>query len=179
MTTQQQDLFADFDKAKHFRPKVKWADIKDLTDSDFLWEVLSPISDMVGGTKHEEKRVKRLSPEQKALYFFWYLDAQVTNGGFIQFFFNGYGVYLPSIKKGLELMGNSELLKLVIKSEKEYDKNVDKFEECRKKEDWQWLYKNLKAFDKLDDKYYDAGDKYYLDVEKFVRKHIDQFIIKT
>jgi uncharacterized protein YwqG len=34
---------------------------------------------------------KRLSPGQKALFFIWYLDAEVTNGGFIQFYWNGKG----------------------------------------------------------------------------------------
>jgi hypothetical protein len=54
------------------------------------------------------------------------LDAQVTNGGFIQFYWNGYEVYLPSIKKGLELMGFTDLLKIINKSEKEYDKHIKK-----------------------------------------------------
>jgi hypothetical protein len=178
MTNQRHDYFTDFDKTKHFLPKIKWADIKDRSGSDFLWEVLEPISDMIESVKHEEKRAKRLSPEQKALHFFWYLDAQVTNGGFIQFYWNGYEVYLPSIKKGLELMGFTDLLKIINKSEKEYDKHIKKFEEWRKKKDWQWLYDNLKEFDKLDSKYYSSSEKHYVTIEKFVRKHIDQFITK-
>ncbi len=178
MKTQRTDYFAEFNKAKHFLPELKWTYIKDKTGADFLWDVLEPISDMIESAKYEEKRAKTLSPEQKALHFFWYLDGQVTNGGFIQFYWNGYDIYLPSIKKGLELMAYSDLLKIVIKSEEEYDKYIKKFEEWRKKEDWEWLYKNLKEFDKLDDKYYANGENHYLVVEKFVRKHIDQFIIK-
>jgi hypothetical protein len=172
------DNFNEFNKSKHFLPKVKWDKIKDESGADFLWEVLEPISDMIGSFEHEEERVKRISPEQKALHFFWYLDGQVTNGGFIQFYWNGYGLYLQSIKKGLEIMEYVDLLKIVTESEKEYLKHIKKFEEWRKKEDWQWLYDNLKEFDKLDDKYYADGEKHYLVVEKFVRKNIDQFIIK-
>lgn len=75
-------------------------------------------------------------------------------------------------------MGYSDLFKLVSKSELEYDKHFEKFTEWRKKKDWQWLYDNLKEFDKLDNKYYSNGEKHYQTVEKYVRKNIDQFIIK-
>ena len=135
MSQERIDYFAEFNEAKHFLPKVKWNDIKDLSRSDFLWEILEPISIMIENAKYEEARVKRLSPSQKALHFFWYLDAQVTNGGFIQFYWNGYEVYVPALKKGLALVGYSELLNTVIKSEADYDKHLDKFTEWRDKED--------------------------------------------
>jgi Domain of unknown function (DUF4375) len=179
MTQPRQDYFPDFNKAKHFRGKVKWNDIKDLSGSDFLWEILEPVSLMIKDAKYEETRVKRLSPNQKALYFFWYLDEQVTNGGFIQFYWNGYELYLPSIKKGLELMGYKDLLKRVIQSETEYDRHIDKFAKWREKGDWEWLYGNLKEFGKIDDWYYSREEKHYSMVETFVRQNIDDFIIKT
>ncbi|MES2849079.1 MAG: DUF4375 domain-containing protein [Bacteroidota bacterium] len=178
MTQPRQDYFQDFNKAKHFRGKVKWDEIKDLTGSDFLWEILEPISEMIKDAKYEETRAKRLSPNQKALHFFWYLDEQVTNGGFIQFYWNGYELYLPSIKQGLKLIGYKDLLKRVIQSETEYDKHIDEFAKWRKKGDWEWLYDNLKEFEKLDDWYYSKEEKHYSIVEKFVRQNIDDFIIK-
>jgi hypothetical protein len=70
-------------------------------------------------------------------------------------------------------------LKKVIKSEKEYDKHIDKFNEWREKEDWEWLYDNLKEFDKLDDWYYSKEETHYSTLEKFVRNNIDDFIVKT
>jgi hypothetical protein len=179
MTQQREDYFVEFTKTKHFRGKVKWNDVKNLEGSDFLWEILEPISLMIKDTKYEETRAKRLSPNQKALHFFWYLDEQVTNGGFIQFYWNGYEVYLPSLKKGLELIGYTNLLKKVIKSEHEYEKHKAEFVKWRKKGDWEWLYNNLKEFEKLDDWYYKKEEQHYSIVEKYVRQNIDDFIIKT
>ena len=178
MTPELIDFFQEFDKSKHFKSKVNWAEISELNGSDFLWEVLEPISTMIKDQKYELTRAKRLSPSQKALHFFWYLDGQVTNGGFIQFYFNGFEVYLPSLKKGLELIGYTDLLKKVIKSEKEYNKHIDKFNEWREKEDWEWLYDNLKEFDKLDVWYYSKEETHYSTLEKFVRNNIDDFIVK-
>lgn len=177
MNQQRPDYFQDFIQTKHFRGKVKWDDIKDLTGADFLWEILEPVSIMIESSEYEESRVKQLSPSQKALHFFWYLDGQVTNGGFIQFYYNGYELYLPAIKKGLKLMDYEDLLQVVVRSEKEYDKHIEKFEEWRQKEDWEWLYDNLQEFEKLDDLYYAQKQRYSL-MEKFVRQHIDDFIVK-
>jgi hypothetical protein len=133
---------------------------------------------MIKDTKFEEDRVKRLSPSQKALYFFWYLDGQVTNGGFIQYYLNGYDLYLPSLKKGLQLVGYNDLLKKVIKSESEYDKHKVQFDKWRKKGDPEWLYDNLKEFEKLDSWYYEREEDHYSEFERFVRHNIDDFVIK-
>jgi len=43
--------------------------------------------------------------DRKHFYYWWYVDAQVTNGGFTQFYYNDYGMYVPTIIKGLKQMG--------------------------------------------------------------------------
>lgn len=178
MKKERVDNFNEFDQSKHFLPAVDWNKVKKLKGEDFLWEVLEPISLMIKNVKHEQTRIRRLSPGQKALHFFWYLDGQVQNGGFIQFYWNGYDVYLPSIKSGLECIGYKELLKIVVKSEKEYDSNLEHFKKWRKKKNWEWLYENLRSFEKMDDWYYDHTEVNYSKMEDFIRKNIDDFIIK-
>jgi len=37
------------------------------------------------------------------------LDAQVTNGGFLQFYSNGYRNYVPTINAGLKLIGDNKI----------------------------------------------------------------------
>src|SRR5687767_6879013 len=85
------DPYWEFDKEKHFRPKLSKGDFFKLTGFDFGWFVLEPISIFVKDKEHEIERGKSLSYGQKALYYWWYVDAQVTNGGFVQFYYNGYG----------------------------------------------------------------------------------------
>ena len=98
-------------------------------------------------TEYDEIELsKRLSEGQKALYFFWYLDAQVTNGGFIQFYWNYYRRYLPPIIEGLKLIGDENLLELVVRADKKYLENKDKFDFQRIEDDWGPLYDKLKDF---------------------------------
>lgn len=63
--------------------------------SNFL-VALEPINIAIGD-ENEKDLATRFSPAQKALYYVWYLDAEVTNGGFIQFYWNDYRKYIPLI----------------------------------------------------------------------------------
>ena|SRR5688572_24823300 len=178
MAKERKDYFTEFNEKKHFRSKVDWNKVKKLKDEDFIWEILEPISIMIRDLDHEEERVKRLSPGQKALHFFWYLDAQVTNGGFIQFYFNGYEAYLPSLKKGLEVIGYKKLLSVVTKSEELYDKHIKEFKGRRTAKLLSSLYSKLPEFGKLDDWYYSNEKEHYAFFDKYIRKNIDDFIVR-
>src|SRR5687767_12523777 len=81
------DLYNIFDKEDHLRPAFNKTDFDTLHGWDLGWELLEPIN-IAKNVKHEKKLARRFSPGQKALYFTWYLDAEVENGGFIQFFWN-------------------------------------------------------------------------------------------
>src|SRR5688572_20576983 len=96
------DKYWEFDQTKHFRPKLNKGEFYKLTGSDFCWFVLEPISEFIQDRKGELTKGNTLSYGQKALYYWWYVDAQVTNGGFTQFYFNDYGKYVPTIIKGLK-----------------------------------------------------------------------------
>ena len=113
----------EFDKENHFRPKLNKGDFFKLTGFDFGWFVLEPISKFVKDKEHEIEHGKSLSYGQKALYYRWYVDAQVTNGGFVQFYYNGYGPYVPTIIKGLEHIGDKKMAALIQKAENIYQKN--------------------------------------------------------
>src|ERR1700679_2039140 len=108
-----------FDKKHHLQPVFDKAAFNTLRGWDFGWAVLKTIN-IAGNRADNAEFSKRFSPGQKALYFFWYLDAQVTNGGFIQFFWNGYREYLPPIIDGLKLINDTALLNLIYKADEEY-----------------------------------------------------------
>jgi len=76
----QKNKFDVFLKEIHLKPDIAKEQISGLQDWDYLWAILSPIN-KAQSEKHEIELAKRLSSGQKALYFWWYLDAQVTNGG--------------------------------------------------------------------------------------------------
>jgi hypothetical protein len=128
-----------FERENHLRPDFNKSLFNKLHSWDFGWEILEPIN--IACNREDDKLLsKRFSPGQKALYFFWYLDAQVTNGGFIQFYWNGYREYLAPIINGLKLIGDKVLQDLLEKADKQYLANKDKFEIQREKADWVPLY---------------------------------------
>ncbi len=169
------EVYDTFDKHNHLQPDFDKVIFDTLHSWDFGWAILEPIN--VAESKDEEKELsKRFSPGQKALYFFWYLDAQVTNGGFIQFYWNGYRNYIATIIEGLKLIEDIELIELIDKADKEYLANQDKFVVQREKDDWEPLYDNLKAFDEFDNVYYKIHDRTMELIEKYARLHPDEFV---
>ena len=173
--TNSTELYNTFDSLNHLIPDFDKSVFDSLHSWDFGWAILEPIN--IATDKEKEKTLsRRLSPGQKTIYFFWYLDEEVTNGGFIQFYWNGYRRYLPPIIDGLKLIGDTTLLRLIEKADSEYLKNKEKFDLQREKDNWKPLYDNLKEFDKIDDEYYKIHDKTMDLIEKYARKHVTEFI---
>jgi hypothetical protein len=170
------ELYNTFDKSNHLLPAFNKSTFDTIHSWDFGWAILEPLN-IAPDLETEKELAKRLSPGQKALYFFWYLDAQVTNGGFIQFFWNGYSQYIPPILEGLKLIGDSNLKELVDEANQEYLTNIDKFNSQRNMGDSEVLYDELKEFDKMDDKYYEIHDRTMELFEKYVRANPNEFVI--
>jgi antitoxin component YwqK of YwqJK toxin-antitoxin module len=165
------DPYWEFDKEKHFRPKLSKGDFFKLTGFDFGWFVLEPISIFVKDKEHEIERGKSLSYGQKALYYWWYVDAQVTNGGFVQFYYNGYGPYVPTIIKSLEHIGDKEMADLVRRAENIYQKNKKLMDKARQKDLFgSDLYDRLGEMSALDNEYYELNDKTMAKIEKYIRE---------
>jgi hypothetical protein len=162
------------DLSNQLRPELNKTQFDTLKSWDLGWFLLEPIN-IAKDVDDELELAKRFSKGQKALYFFWFLDAEVTNGGFIQFYWNGRDMYLPPIIEGLKLIGDKELLDLVDKADKEFEINKGKFEEQREKDDWEPLYDNLKKFDEYDSTYYEIHDKTMALIEKYAREHPYEF----
>jgi hypothetical protein len=162
------------DALNQLRPELKKNQFDKLSGWELGWFLLEPIN-KAKDDQHEIELTRQFSRGQKALYFFWFLDGQVTNGGFIQFYWNGYDKYLPAIKEGLKLIGDTVMLELVDKAENEFLLNIKDFIKQRKLDDWEPLYDNLKKFDEYDTEYYDSHDKTMDLIEKYARENSHEF----
>ncbi len=173
------DPYWEFDQTKHFRPKLNKGDFFKLTGSDFCWFVLEPISDYIQDRKGELTKGKTLSFGQKALYYWWYVDAQVTNGGFTQFYYNDYGKYIPTIIKGLKHIGDLKMAELVNRSYEIYLKENKKIKDARQGglEAFSNLYKEIKDFDNLDDEYYNLNDQTMKNIETYFRNNPNEICV--
>ncbi|MEM5540723.1 DUF4375 domain-containing protein [Olleya sp. AS48] len=168
----ENDPYWEFDKTEHFRPELNKAEFFKLSGYDFGWFVLEPISKFVKDKEHEIEKGKSLSYGQKALYYWWYLDAQVSNGGFVQFYYNGYGPYIPTIIKGLEHIGDNEMANLVKKADKIYQKNKKLMDKAQESDLFESnLYDRLDELSLLDDDYYEMNKKTMSLIESYIRKN--------
>lgn len=173
------DPYWNFDESKHFRPNLNKGEFFKLTGFDFGWYVLEPISEYIKDEKGELKKGNTLSYGQKALYYWWYVDAQVTNGGFTQFYYNGYGKYVPTIIIGLKHIGDNKMAGLVNRSYDIYLKENKKIKDARKGglQEFSNLYKEIEDFDELDDEYYDLNEKTMKTIENYIRKNPNEICL--
>ncbi|MGY4539557.1 hypothetical protein ACVW0P_003992 [Mucilaginibacter sp. UYNi724] len=148
--------FTIFEIENHLRPDFSTSEFETLNGWDFGWEILSTIN-IAESSDDDDELSKRFSPGQKALYFFWYLDGAVANGGFKQFYDHNYGKYLPTIKNGLALVGDIELLSLVDKVERAY-------------------LENQKTFDEYNASYFQLHDNTMAIIEKYARANVEEFV---
>ncbi len=171
------DHYWEFDQSKHFRPKLNKGDFFKLTGFDFGWFVLEPISEFIQDKKGELTKGNTLSYGQKALYYWWYVDAQVSNGGFTQFYYNGYSIYVPTVIKGLKYIGDNKMAELVNRSYELYLEENKKFKDARKGglEAFSNLYKEVKDFEELDSEYFDINDETMKNIENYIRKNPNEF----
>lgn len=167
--------YSIFQKENHLRPDFSISEFESLNSWDFGWAILEPINSATD-KESEIELSKRFSPGQKALYFFWYLDSEVTNGGFLQFYYNENRKYLPPILKGLKLIGDKEMINLVEKVDKIYLKNIEKFEVEDSQENFEKLYNELTEFEENDLKFFDIHDATMDLIEKYARENPSEFV---
>lgn len=169
----------EYDESKHFTATLNKAQIDTLKTWDFCWANVQPIIKMMGTHgEWEASNMKKLAPAQKALFFFWSLDAEVTSGGFIQFYWNELDYQIAPLLAGLELIGDKELLKLVKKADAEYQKHQDLFSECHKKGDLHKLYVELKELKSYRTEYENLQNNSIVLMENYIRKNPKMFFVE-
>ncbi len=172
-----ENLFAGYDPDNQLRPKINKGDFFRMTGFDLGWLLLEPIN-IAESREKEPELAKRFSSGQKALYFWWYLDGQVTNGGFVQFYYNGYDFYVSAIIEGLEYIGDKEMAELVKAANKIYLDNKKLIDKARKKDLFDSnLYDRLDELGNLDSKYYKINARTMSRIEKYARQNPNEFCV--
>lgn len=170
------ELYDTFNSANHITITIDKKRFDTLHGWDLGWALLEPFSKVNDQGEAEIAMAKQFSPGQKALHFFWYLDEEVTNGGFIQFYWNGYGKYIPPIRLGLRLLHDTAMLRLVDKADNEFMLNREKFDLQAPMEKLPPLYDSLKVFKTYDERFLQIRDRTMELLEMYVRKHPEEFV---
>ncbi|PHN08189.1 DMP19 family protein [Flavilitoribacter nigricans] len=166
------DPYWQFDPQIHFLPRLNKGDFFRLSGFDFGHFIRQPIAQFMQHRDLEIEKGRSLSYAQKALYYWWYLDAQVTNGGFVQFYYNGYDPYVSTIIRGLEYIGDQQMAGLIKKADRIYRSNQALMEKARTEELFESdLYDRLEGLSRLDDQYYEWKDQTMARIESYLKSH--------
>ena len=68
----------------------------------------------------EYESIKSWNKSRQAIYLIWWLEAEVNNGGFNEFYFNTNGKYNNYLPEALELVGANKLAELTKAANKIY-----------------------------------------------------------
>lgn len=164
-----------FDKAQHLQPKIDKNDFEEFKGWEFGWLLLEPIN-IAKSEKNEVELSKKFSPGQKALYFFWFLESYASNGGFIDFYWEGFDQYLPPIQEGLKLIGDNDMLELILEVEKDILKHKDQLLKFYTNEDMAGAYKAIPSLIAHNKKFISLHDQTMDLIEAYARKNIEEFV---
>ncbi|WP_064968174.1 DMP19 family protein [Tenacibaculum ovolyticum] len=174
------DLYWTFIEKNHFKPKLDERLFFSLKGMDFGWFILEPLSLYIENESNEATLGKNLSYGQKSIYFWWYIDGQVTNGGFFQFFLNGYDKYLSVIIKGLRYIGDDEMSDfLEIVEDFYYNNNTGALESISIPEEYKSIVSKGEAarFTILEAKYLSLNDSTISKIENYAKSNPSEFCL--
>jgi hypothetical protein len=103
---------AAFNKRKIYT-RLTPAIIARLPDSELEQAIVDFVEHKIGARGDEVSIVRRLPAGIRALYSTWWVEAEVNNGGFNQYFWNSSGRLADDAAAGFKLFGTAKLAKLM------------------------------------------------------------------
>jgi hypothetical protein len=129
--------------------------------------------------KKEFKTVMSWNKSQQAIYMIWWLEAEVNNGGFNQFYENSSGQYAEYLPDVLRLIGAVKFADLMERVNKVYRENYEQItqEMDGTVEGFMESYKN-NPLNEFDDEFYKYEEPLYDLQVKYIKEHKQDFIDK-
>jgi hypothetical protein len=137
--------------------------------------------------KMDKKMTKELiilensSIGRKTVYTTSWLEAEVRNGGFNQYFFNSNGEYIPYLKEGLKELSDDNYTELVTKAIKLYEQEIGRQHDSQdgSMEEFMDSYED-NPLNELDEEFYRLNrEKPFSDIRlKYIKNNYKEFVEK-
>lgn len=179
-SNQEVDSYWEYDSTKHFRPKLNTSEFYSTMNYDLFYYVFEIISEYIENEENELKYSHTLSYGQKAIYFLKYVENDVLNGGFTQYYVNGYGKCTPTIIKALDYIGDSKMSEIINRSYSVYLKQINKFNVANKLINSgivSNIHNETTGFDHLDTEFEDNYDDTILNIARYIRRNPNEFFV--
>ena len=144
------------------------------------WRVIEPFWDPLSEAEVAESdfryRLAELSPGQRAIFATSWLNSEVTNGGFRQFFMNHLPVLFAEARKGFQLFNACKYTALLDRVQEALPDGLPGDWGARQK-----VFESLdiEAFRLFDDRYYALCDTISLEdlCRVYIDEHSDEFFL--
>ncbi len=122
--------------------------------------------------------MNEFSDEQKTVYSYTHIYAQVSQGGFVQLLENKYGPFLshPSFLKTLTNLGCSEMVVVLSKVLDIYKKNQSLFDQEKSVDDFARLYDKFPQLDVFETEYRSVLGQTNRKLYDYIQQHLDEFV---
>jgi hypothetical protein len=131
------------------------------------------------GEQYTLDKISELTNGQKAIFSTWWLEAEVNNGGFNQFYFNSSGQFAEMAEVGFMTIGAEKFSELTKRANKIYSENKQRLEEFDDgtMESFSESYKDNPLND-LDTEFYNLYDSEKIGELriKYIRENKNEFI---
>jgi hypothetical protein len=81
------------------------------------------------GEHYTLDKISKLTKGQQAVFSTWWLEAEVNNGGFNQFYFNSSGQYAEMAEIGFKTIGAEKFSELTLRANNIFTENKERLEE--------------------------------------------------
>jgi hypothetical protein len=130
------------------------------------------------GEQYTLEKISKLTKGQQAVFSTWWIEAEVNNGGFNQFYFNSSGQFAEMAKIGFKTIGAEKFSDLTKRANKIYIENKERLEEFDDgtMESFSESYKDNPLND-LDTEFYELYESEKIgDLRiKYIRDNINEF----
>lgn len=130
------------------------------------------------GEQYTLEKISKLTKGQQAVFSTWWLEAEVNNGGFNQFYFNSSGQFAEMAEIGFKVIGAQKFSELTSRANNIFTENKERLEEFDDGtvESFSESYKDNPLND-LDTEFYELYESENIgDLRiKYIRENISEF----
>lgn len=137
------------------------ATLREIPDDELEQAIVDYVGTKINKNYEKEPKIVRSLPESiRAIYVTWWVESEVRNGGFNQFFWNSRGVFAEDAVKGYEFLDAPEhaaLMREAIAVSLAEEATMKKFKNKNSRESFSESYQHTKLTD-IDGKFHKLGD---------------------
>jgi hypothetical protein len=166
--------------SKSEKKRLQERDQRDCENWDYLFTFLSAYFEASESCSASET-ANKFNASQHTLLAYNCLVGEVTNGGFIQLIHNGYGSYVfdSPFLETIKSWGLEKIAEITQEAKTYYLKYKAELESEKTPEEFSQLYSDIKVFEPLETRFYDAMIDETEKLRKYIELHANDFVFVT